>query len=397
MRYWFFFSYARDNKDRFLERFYRDLHSAVAGLQYFDPQKGEEPSFMDAENLQLMSSWTHHLMNALQASRTFVCTVTPAYVNKQFCGKEFWLFDRRRRHGLPKDAAPPGVMLPVIWIPTEFPAAITSAQFDHADLPDEYKKHGLQYLMKLKRTVQYEKCVQVFARALIDAGRAHPAAPPFPYQGPFEDVPGAFEPAGSHLARFAFLAGPKSDFAGLPIAERYSPARSCYWKPFNPPVAETVAEMAETIAIDARFGYEELPVDATLANKVLASKPNARVILVVDPWTLRNPTYREFVKPIDKIEDPPSVIFAPLNSPDQLTPEERAELDAAMAETFPSRSNQNNPDLFRKGISNAGDLRAEIARALASAHLKDISSAAEQKPPTGTLPVLSAAPAGTKP
>lgn len=398
MRYWCFFSYARDDLDKRLGQFFDDLEQAIRGREYLDPAGGERHAFVDRKNLQLMTTWTHDLRDALQRSRTFACMVSPAYVNKAFCGKEYWIFDRRRRQNLAAGAKPPPVILPVIWIPVRggLPQAIAESQFDHGDLPEEYKAEGLLYLMKMRRTGQYNKCVETFAKAIQAAGLAHPAIPEFPFVNDFEEVPSAFEATGPYRAKFVFVAGKRAEFEGLPIQDRYSSSRSCYWKPFNPPVIETIGEMAETIASEAKVGYEELPADGALLNRIYASTRNDRVIVVADPWTLTRPEYRDLLKPVDSIKDPPSVVFAPLNCPGQLSDSERLQLDQAIADTFPQRTAENNPDLLRKPVSSAADLRAGIARALAAAHLKEVSAAAERMPATADLPVISANP-GAKP
>jgi FxsC-like protein len=245
--------------------------------------------------------------------------------------------------------------------------------------------------MKMQRKVQYQKCVNAFAQALQSAGAAYPAIPEYPFVSNFEDVPSAFEPTGKYRAKFVFVAGKRDEFQGRPIEQRYSSGRSCYWRPFNPPTIETVGEMAEAIATEYKFGYEELPADNNLIPRIHTSTRNDRIIVLVDPWTLTKAQYRQLLSPVDPIEDPPSVVIAPLNCPDQIPREEREELDNAITATFPRRAQQDTSGLLRTPISSAADLRAEISRALSSVHLNDVSAAAEKKPSSAAIPVISAA------
>lgn len=397
MHYWFFFSHAREDweQSRFLGRFYEDLEKELAGREYLNPKDNLRHGFVDRENLQLMASWNDVLMDALQRSRTMVSVVSPTYVNKQFCGKEFWIFDRRRRQQVGTDGRFPDVMLPVIWIPSrhQLPTAITAAQFDNKELPEEYKEEGLLHLMKFKRTAKYIACVEAFAKILQRNGAKHSNIPEFPHVTGFEEVPNAFESSAKHKAKFIFVAGKRTEFQGLPIEECYSHSRSCYWRPFNPPAVETIGEIAESVTNETQFGYEELHPDEKMIERIHHCNEHDRVFMVVDPWSLTKSKYQQLLAPVDPIQEPQATVLAPLNRLDNLSAEERSTLDAAFAATFPKRT-QNQSNLLRCAVSSVADLRSQISKALSAEHLRRLATTADEKPQTGALPLISASEKG---
>src|SRR5438874_1656423 len=94
-----FFSYARENLDPYLEDFFKDLSAAIAPATQWGAED-ERISFRDKANLRLGENWKSHIEGALQSSTVLVCVTSVAYFSKEFCGKENYFFDQRRRQGL---------------------------------------------------------------------------------------------------------------------------------------------------------------------------------------------------------------------------------------------------------------------------------------------------------
>ncbi len=113
-----FFSYARENADPYLEDFFKDLCGEIAPATPW-ASEDERISFRDKSNLRLMENWSTHIEDSLQSSAVLVCITSVAYFNKEFCGKEYYVFDQRRRQRLPEGKDPPPVILPVIWYPVD--------------------------------------------------------------------------------------------------------------------------------------------------------------------------------------------------------------------------------------------------------------------------------------
>jgi FxsC-like protein len=395
MRHWLFLSYARKNleaggrRGRLFLRFVNDLETALGQHGAWEADAIERPMFFDRRSLQLMTDWRTELLRALQTSRVFACLVSPAYTISEFCAKEFWVFDERRR-AISGPRPPAAVVLPIVWIPAgPLPAALANAQFDHAELPAAYRESGLLSLMMGNRWVAYEQCVDVFAREILRAGHEHPFIPEKEDVPDFEDVPLAFEP-GTARARFAYLAAARSAFEGAPWQDRYSD-RGADWRPFDPPVARTVKEISSTIAAEQNMAYSELAADATFADNLRRARPRDRVVLVVDPWTLCRAQPRPPLPPPDALASGRLSIVAPFGDASHVADVERQELERALDAAFPNSDVTSLP--FERTESLAS-FRAAVARSLAASHLTAIATAAETKPQSGALPTLSTQPAG---
>src|SRR5438034_8836373 len=110
----FFFSYARANRDQYLDQFYKDLCEEAA-LKEFWPN--HEVGFFDTKSIETGTMWDQELAKALSTCRVLVAICSPDYVNSTYCGKEFQVFHERHqtyqtRH---KSAKQPRFIFPVVW------------------------------------------------------------------------------------------------------------------------------------------------------------------------------------------------------------------------------------------------------------------------------------------
>src|SRR5947199_6132544 len=92
--YWFFFSYARDDREDYLKKFYDEL---VDSVRVNAGGSREEIGFFDTENIQLGQEWPAELAAALQTARVFVPVYTPSYFVSDFCGREWEVIEERRK------------------------------------------------------------------------------------------------------------------------------------------------------------------------------------------------------------------------------------------------------------------------------------------------------------
>ena len=104
-----------------------------------------------------MDTYQPLLLKALQKSAVMVCVTSPAYFQKEFCGKEYYIFDQRRRKGLAQNEIPPPVILPVIWALDDKtpPSEIAKIQQEQEGYPDRYRTKGLRWLKDISPT-QYK-------------------------------------------------------------------------------------------------------------------------------------------------------------------------------------------------------------------------------------------------
>src|ERR1700680_2375090 len=69
--YWFFFSYARDDSDEKLERFFKDLSDEVRIQKGLDA-KASLIGFRDTRSIKTGDDWPTEMKQALQTSRVLV-------------------------------------------------------------------------------------------------------------------------------------------------------------------------------------------------------------------------------------------------------------------------------------------------------------------------------------
>jgi hypothetical protein len=69
-RHWFFFSYARDNGHRLLNKFFNDLWGLLSGP--LNGTEQDEKPFRDTASLRMGSKWLDGLREALEWSRTMI-------------------------------------------------------------------------------------------------------------------------------------------------------------------------------------------------------------------------------------------------------------------------------------------------------------------------------------
>src|SRR5713226_7549689 len=170
MACWFFFSYARDDNDSHLEKFYADLCKEIRlakGLAQ------EDVGFLDQSNIGLGDVWSEKLREALRTCKVLVSICSPTYFDREYCGKEFQVCLRRQASSGKSSTA----LFSVIWgMPTgSVHASMKKFQYTHRSLPSIYAQEGLRYMMKLDRHKDdYEQFLTRLARAIVNVGNKHP-------------------------------------------------------------------------------------------------------------------------------------------------------------------------------------------------------------------------------
>ena len=150
---YFFLSYARkdDERDEFVKRFYDDL---VVELRRIGADPAAQPSFRDVERLGLGDDWARVLGAAVGHCRAFVALYSPAYLNSEYCGKEWTAFrERLLQYRLETEMDVPA-LIPVLWAPMEgtLPEAIARFQYNEAGMGQEYAAHGLMHVLRTDPT-----------------------------------------------------------------------------------------------------------------------------------------------------------------------------------------------------------------------------------------------------
>jgi hypothetical protein len=266
-----FFSYARQNLDPYLSDFFDDLCSEISPATRWGPED-DRISFRDRNNLRLMEHWKTHIDQALQSSAVLVCMTSVAYLSSKFCGKEYYVFDQRRRQGAPPTKEPPPVILPVIWAPVVegLPEYLNEVQFVPANVSEVYRELGLRHLARFDKRA-YRKCVTAFAQAITRAWRANRNMKPLSGSRDFSEIPNMFADgeweeaagpngwlSGPEVANFVFASAIEDD---IPHAVgRYGKRRS-EWRPYLPTDATTILEHAKTAARKQSLRFREIQMN----------------------------------------------------------------------------------------------------------------------------------------
>jgi hypothetical protein len=191
MACWFFMSYARvddqHGDEELIREFYDDLKSAVS----IRVQNQSPPiAFLDEANLQPGDPWPDEIADALCSCNTFLAIMTARYFTREYCGKEWTIFDYRRTTlGGPR---PPPLVIPILWVPPvegPLPEFATDLQvtFDPTIVPEaerrnlaDYAQYGLYHVAKRKKTTHmsaYETIRAQLATRVINLAKEHPLSP----------------------------------------------------------------------------------------------------------------------------------------------------------------------------------------------------------------------------
>jgi TIR domain len=83
----YFFSYARADGGRFLNRFYADLREEVRNIA--GVADAESIAFRDVRTIEPGKPWPEQIEGALRSCKVFVYLHTPTFFGRDGCGKEF--------------------------------------------------------------------------------------------------------------------------------------------------------------------------------------------------------------------------------------------------------------------------------------------------------------------
>lgn len=396
MSYWFFVSYTRADRDKYMDEFYADLRTEVL-LQKHIPES--ELSFFDTSAILTGAAWQQILGAALRTSQVMLSMCSPGYVSSEYCGKEFQVFrERQLLYRSAQDAdALPEVIIPVLWGPPSdyFPEVVREIQYADDDFPEVYAREGLRYMMKLNgHRDDYQKFITRLATKVIDAGKKYPL-PELKTLRPFEEIPNAFAPpvagpaeplrpsatAGFNSALFVYIAArPGEMWSVRREVECYGEVGGKQWAPYLPPTKDAVGIMAQEVAAKQKLFYEELPLDDRLIKRLEQAEANQEiVVLVVDAWTLRLAKYQDDVRPYDKVNFRNCAVLIPWNVNDPETVDARATLEAALKEALPFKTELKHPVYYRDSIRSAKELKSKLSKTLSEIRMRMIEAAVPTK------------------
>jgi FxsC-like protein len=369
MRHIFFLSYASNNADSQLIGFFRDLCREIAPDTPWR-KDDDRIAFRDRVSLELGENWKPELRDAIESSSVLVCLTSRAYSESSFCGKEFYIFQKRIEAYSGQAGLTPPVILPVIWRPHNMQEAMEGVVWKDETLPAEYESLGLRQLRFLKRD-QYNKALAAIAQATVKAWkkREGQVERPSGVVQDFDEVPNAFGGdewmdavengryiPGPRVANVVYGAGTRKTVA----LERYG-ERPREWKPYLPPVAQTVGDLTRTVVYGQGLKYREIPVDKNLSMELKQAQGRKNLILVVaDAASLSNEPNPE-LKAYDPLKPEGTALLMPWRE----MPEsqwENESLKQNIRQIFPVKS--QTPECFRAPILSVDKMRTTLETTL---------------------------------
>jgi len=427
--YWFFLSYARrDSKDdKHLKQFYEDLALEVGRVVGLSASvKETDIGFFDEEGIEAGAKWDDSLAEALQTSKVFICLYSRGYFSSENCGKEFYAFHSRLKAYVPApNLQPPRLILPVLWagpdrLPRELPSVVSKIQYKHADFGQLYATEGLNYIMRLQKTVEYEEFKIRFANKLVREAETH-KLPRLDSRPSFENVPNAFDDAiwlssqaspsegapavaalppqlpknvGPEVAWFVYVAGQSKDYQEFRTnRQSYGLLGGREWRPYHPPIDKRLGVITQGVAAVENLLEETLHVDDRLIQHLqLAEETNTIVIIIMDPWSVRVDSYKKPLADLDRTRLMNCGVLIIWNEKDDETNKNSQSLKDEIEMIF-FRSMGSTDIYFRDSIRSEEELRTELSAAINEIRLKLMKKAKLFRPVGGDknspLPTIS--------
>lgn len=387
---YFFLSYARDDADGHLDKFYQDLCNAVRAKT---GKKLPEIGFRDQANMGLGDDWLYSLAEAIASAHVFVALCSPSYFASDMCGKEWQLFTELARARGTGATGQPSNLLPITWFPTtHLPAAAQRLQHFHENLGDVYNREGLNYLCRFKRHEDdYWNFVMRFADRIVEVGKTGP--PPAPASTPdLEETANAFVvdrpvppppvesgsgpgkpfvastatsapgPHGPHHVTFVIVAAPLSEIQELRDLTHFYDANPFRWSPYQPDSPERICISAQRVAVGKDMTSELAHALAGTSIVDLlkqARERNQILALIVDVWTTHIETYHTVLLAYDADDTSTSPVLVPWSKDD---PELSAHSEDHQAQlrTILPRISERQDSLFRSRIPTIDDFRTDL-------------------------------------
>jgi FxsC-like protein len=406
MAYEFFLSYTRANNDAFLKRFYEELSQSIRDKRGL-PAKAVV-GYFDQKELELGEDWEPLLIEALQTSSVVIAVASPGYFKSEYCGKEWAFFRERMTFGLPAGSPVPPLIKPIIWIPfrtTDLPAAVRQAQYTFGDPAAVQNERGFKYLLKNLQAyeVVFNELIDALAQQIVDAADTHavPRIAPVP---PLKAVRSAFDtpvapaepsrrPTGPKHVRLVYVAADPNTFGTARVQDAYMDVGGADWKPFYPAETTRIHRLVQNFVAndDLDFTSEELQFSHDLIDDVEdAWQKRQIVVLIVDGWSLNwSAEYRRVLSQLDQRLDYHWCVLVPRNDQDADSAALRAQIDAAIGQTFDRHANlARNPMFYRDDIRSVADLKAALREVLTKLK-EEIKKRAEVAMPVPAGPAKS--------
>jgi FxsC-like protein len=427
MSFEFFFSYARANNDAYLAQFLEDLTTEVCVA--LGIRTNPDIRFFDQQDIELGNEWDPNICEALQSSKALVCLYSPAYFSRPYCGKEWAIFQLRRREAAKAGEKLPPVILPVLWVPPivddsrepkapplpdTIDSAVSAIQYTYGDERAAHNIKGLRHILmrKQEHLTEYTDYVQELAQRIVLVGKRHPlpsllnipalhqVAPAFPTSTttPLSPKIVTAQPAssGPRYVRFVVVAADPNTFGNAREPEPYLETGGDDWRPFYPLQPQEIGPYVQGVAsrADPHFRSDILPFRKTLRSDIEeAWKDRKIVVLLVDGWTIFwDAESRRILEEVTKMEEFRNcTVLIPWNESDPGIAAHRDDIERLLRRTFQSRWSMGSV-YYRDSIRSLEELEATLRDVLIriKAEIRNKTEPARPVPSVGPAPIVSA-------
>jgi FxsC-like protein len=167
--------------------------------------------------------------------------------------------------------------------------------------------------------------------------------------------------------------------------ESYGTGGRMEWQPYLPTAKKSIGVLAQEVVSKQNLFYYpwELETTDNLVEKLLEAEINKEIVLIiVDAWTIRIAEYRDFIKPYDKINLTNCSVLVPWNEQDPETDQHRAELEAAIKDTFQFTAQlKRNTVYYRGSITSDKALKTNLMKTLSDIRMKLLETADDPTEP----------------
>jgi len=253
-----------------------------------------------------------------------------------------------------KDDAHATFIVPVLWIPSSPPAALSASQQNwDSGFPQEYRDLGVRKLLQLDKKTERVTVVAGLAARIVKM-LALSALPELPALGSVDTLASAFEAAGApaagaapaNPAYFVFAAGKKTEIAATARNNvgAWANTDGRDWRPYHPQSSDSAGALAQRAAGDKNRRFVQVACDAQLTARLKAAKQEkAPVVIFADPWTLSLQPYRQALEDYDLLNLLNCSMLVPWNGDDEETTQQRAALMADLRQALPQKYQQKYP------------------------------------------------------
>jgi len=362
---YFFLSHAAGDDDSYAQRFFRDLSAEVRACAGVEGEVG----FLDLDAYDNGRHWPSAVEEAVTTCRVFVALCSPRYFLSERCGREWTIFDDRRRRYQEATGRTAPALIPIVWTNFDAPPRNLDGPDQQAVLPDSPGDEGLRLLVRLRSWREpYRDFLAGLAHRIVETAHAHPisaagpgpdlAATPSAFGHPDQTAPripvNNGEPSSStQRVHFVVAAGTRAEMDTVREDLRYYGQRGEDWAPYQPSLSEPIAARARVVAAERSFGSEIVDLEGLDDRIESANRNNDIVVLLVDAWATKIDAYRNTLSDFDGRADPTVAVLVPSNRDDAESTRHRGELRADVSTTFRNAVNRRD-QLLRTDIETVG-------------------------------------------